>query len=819
MANPQLGAAYVSIFPVMKGFRKTITGELGQAGKEGGNQFNSALSGAGDEAGKSLGTKFKAAFTGGTTDLGTATLKALGQNVDQAQAAYSTAMGKMRDEAGKVRVAQTRLNELQESGKATATQLARAEEQVASASRRLSDAWATSEAKARTLAQAQQALATAEQEVAAASTSASETASTGWGRIASSISEMASGLSAKVSPGLENVKLAFQGTFDILSAGALAAGTAIAGGLMSHVDDAISRMDTLNNFPKIMANQYGKSADDAKAATDLISDTLDTLPLTLDGVVQHLQQFAPALNRSGYSAEEMAQFTLAMDEALLASGQDTAQVNAAILQLSQAMARGKMDGQEMNTLFAAMPGTMDKMAQSLLGADATVEDLRSGLKKGEVSMDEFVNFFMENSDELKSDAEDMSLGIGTLLYKLGTGLTKADASIMEPFQEDINNFAVNGKHMIEEAGEGIGAALGNIRNNTNGAGTALSGFSPALLGIAGAAAPLLTNLPIVGSFIAKLGGEALGAAGPAGVLIGMLIGMWTNSENLRNAVGNLIGKVGELIGQLAGGPLGEAINMVGGFIAFLMGKLGDLLAILLNAIGAVLPYVGTLFNAFGEIVLAIGEGFMAVWENVKARFGAFVSAVSSGIETAKAAFHQFKNAVILTIGQAIQTIQTLPTRIKSALSGAKQWLLDTGRNIIQGLINGILEKIGGVGETIRNGVSDAIGGLAGFLGIHSPSTLMAKRIGQPMAMGVAQGVENATPSMISGIDNSLSEVERLAYRVPINYAANINTGTATRATSTGFGSKVVNQTVNVRATDPNSVLAVLESRQRAALGV
>lgn len=120
---------------------------------------------------------------------------------------------------------------------------------------------------------------------------------------------------------------------------------------------------------------------------------------------------------------------------------------------------------------------------------------------------------------------------------------------------------------------------------------------------------------------------------------------------------------------------------------------------------------------------------------------------------AKAALSAMAGAVRAGIGSVVGALGGLPGRVKGALSGALGWLTQAGRDVIQGLINGITEAGQWVQSKIE-AIADKIPGwLKKRLGIASPSKVMralARFIPMGVAVGIldgAAGVEKATKAV------------------------------------------------------------------------
>jgi len=108
-------------------------------------------------------------------------------------------------------------------------------------------------------------------------------------------------------------------------------------------------------------------------------------------------------------------------------------------------------------------------------------------------------------------------------------------------------------------------------------------------------------------------------------------------------------------------------------------------------------------------------------------------------------------------GTVFSWLARLAIKIVSALAHPKSLLAQIGRDIIQGLIDGMLSMFGPVGTLIANFGGSIVSKLKGLLGIHSPSTVFAE-IGMNMGAGLIQGLQGiqaqaniATTQLVTGV--------------------------------------------------------------------
>jgi hypothetical protein len=99
------------------------------------------------------------------------------------------------------------------------------------------------------------------------------------------------------------------------------------------------------------------------------------------------------------------------------------------------------------------------------------------------------------------------------------------------------------------------------------------------------------------------------------------------------------------------------------------------------------------------------------------------------------------NGVSGMIGDVVGFFSGLIGRITGAIGNAGGALLQTGKNIIQGLIDGIGSMMGSIGRAVINIVPEAIRGpFEDLLGIKSPSRVFrayGHNIGEGLVLGLA----------------------------------------------------------------------------------
>lgn len=424
------------------------------------------------------------------------------------------------------------------------------------------------------------------------------------GKIGSAISSGASAAINAAASLSASVGNALQGA---ISTGAKAAGVAVAGlaaTITANLGGAVQRADQLFTFPRVMAN-IGYSAEEADKQINRISDSLDGLPTATDEIVRMVQGIAPLTG----DLTKATDISLAMNNALLAGGASTTLAANAMEQYRQQMAVGKVDMMAWRSMTNAMPGQMNQLAQSILGAESNSTLLYAAMKDGTVTFEDFNNALLKLNSEgmdgvasFDTQARTATLGIGTAFTNAGNRIKKAMAEIIKAIGVKEIADKINA---LTDGIVGFGKNVGDVITRIKGSGgfsqlgQTLGGLLPVIGGLAGALGPLLTQIPLIG-------GVFSGLTGPVGIVIGLFTSMMTHSQLLRDAIGNAFTTLGQAFQSPA---ISGALQALGSQLGTIAGILGDSLGSALNVVAPLLAnmaqvIVPVLAQVFGQLVAA-----------------------------------------------------------------------------------------------------------------------------------------------------------------------------------------------------------------------
>lgn len=261
------------------------------------------------------------------------------------------------------------------------------------------------------------------------------------------------GLGAKTASGFGRGLATSGATIGAFSAITSAAMSSIS----SHVGDAISRFDTLNQYPKTM-ELLGYSSESAEASVNKLADRLQALPTRLDDMVGTVQGIVAITG----DLDQATDAGLALNDMLVASGANQQLVTSAMEQFRQMLAKGKPEMEDWRSLTSAAPGQMAQLARAMLGPTANANDLYAALGGGKndptITFDELIDKMIEldtvggeGITSFREQAETAAGGVQTALSNMSNAVTKGIASIMDEVGKDrISGFLGDVKSGINE---------------------------------------------------------------------------------------------------------------------------------------------------------------------------------------------------------------------------------------------------------------------------------------------------------------------------------------------------------------------------------
>lgn len=246
--------------------------------------------------------------------------------------------------------------------------------------------------------------------------------------------------------------------------------------ISSNIDSAVARIDTLNNFPKVMSN-LGIGVEESSSAIKELNKNLEGLPTTLNEGSMAVQRFT---SKNGDVKKSVELFT-AVNNAILAGGASTDIQTTALEQLSQAYAKGKPDMMEWRSLMTAMPAQLKQVAQAM--GYVSTDELGEALRKGEVSMDAFMDTIIRLNKEgtsgfksFEEQAKNSVGGIGTSIKNMRTAVVRGVASIVQSIDEGLKDAGFGGiaeivskigkiaENVLKQIGQGIRKLMPTIKS-------------------------------------------------------------------------------------------------------------------------------------------------------------------------------------------------------------------------------------------------------------------------------------------------------------------------------------------------------------------
>lgn len=413
-------------------------------------------------------------------------------------------------------------------------------------------------------------------------------------------------------------------------------------------------------------------------------------------------------------------------------------------------------------------GGFEGLAESLgdvLGQAVTKisEYLPAILEMGASVVENLINGLVSNIDGISQSASQIMLTIVNSAVSILPELLVAGVEIITSLVEGM---AKSAPQISKAAIEGIGRVLDGISAN-------LPAFIEAALEIISAVlSAVADNIDVI-----------LDAA--LEMLETLAMSLVENIEPLIEAVIEIIFAIAEYISENSGEIASVAVTVITTLAGCIIEHIPDFIVALAALFVALVNYQLTLFD---EWISYVQEFFVDVIDDVGAWFSDIKDEVSEWIEQIADDIKEWFSDLIDNAGEAasdfidaiVDFFKELPGNISDFLSDAvdevAEWgdnlikkgkeaakdLVDTvvegisslpdklweaGKQLVEGLWEGIKSAAGWLGDKISDFGSGIIDDFKDVFGIHSPSRVMRDSVGKYLAQGVGEGFTDELPDV------------------------------------------------------------------------
>ena len=353
-------------------------------------------------------------------------------------------------------------------------------------------------------------------------------------------------------------------------------------------DFAKSVLDTADAMQSInsQVRQVTSSETEYLAVQRQLLDVANNTRTSLESTGRLYVSTSRALKDYGYTQQEILKFTEATNNAMTIGGVGAQQRSAALLQLSQALGSGVLQGDEFKSISEAAPILLDTIAEYMGKSRAEIKKLGS---EGKLTADVIFKAISGASEKFGEQAAKMPMTMGQALTVFS------------------NNWQSMVSKLLNDSGamSGIAAIIKLIADNLNLVVPIVAGFAVA---VAAATAQVIgLNVAMLANpfgIIAVAIGTVIGLIARFGDEIDVFGGGWSNLSDVIRAVWQIITEtIGEAVGTVKSwfdvltGWLNEN---VGGWSSLF----GRVMSVISSAIGA---YVNIYINTFATGWMLIKE--------------------------------------------------------------------------------------------------------------------------------------------------------------------------------------------------------------------
>lgn len=440
----------------------------------------------------------------------------------------------------------------------------------------------------------------------------------------------------------------------------------------------------------------------------------------------------------------------------------------------------------LQTVFNQLPEILPALVQAFVTLFTGLANAMPGmigmLANGLVSLiGALVPIISEQLPIFVSAIGNMLVEIGNMLPQLAQNIAAALPSLFQAIAEAL-------PRMIGPLVDGVVALVnGVIRIFPTLVPVLIQGVTTLLQGLINALPQFIAALvPMIPAIIQGIS-DTLSTTLPV-LIQGVLTLIQALVANLPTIIQVLVAALPGIIQSIVNAIVTNLPLLIQGAVDLVMGVVNALPQIISALIDAAPEIIATLAKAiidnFPKIVEAFGNGFVTVASNLPRLIGVVLGAIPRILMSLASAFGSLGQKILDHIGD-------IPGKIIGLFNGAGSWLIDAGKNILNGLLDGL--------KSAWRGVTDFVGGIGDWIKQHKGPPAYDKVLlihnGELIMQGLNKGLVDGFETVQSFIGTVNSDLAGIGstLRDPLydmGAVRGANLGYATGANQSG-GKKII----------------------------
>lgn len=518
--------------------------------------------------------------------------------------------------------------------------------------------------------------------------------------------------SSKVETGLTKLKSIASSAAKGIAVGVGAIGTALVGAVSKSVQMAGELEQQIGGTEAVFG-------DLASTVQDKAVKAFSQMGVSANDFMQTANKMGSLMQGAGLSVEDsMSLSTEAMQRAA-----DVASVMGISTESAMESIAGAAKGNftMMDNLGVAMNATTIEAYAMSKGIETSYNEMDNATKVG-LAMEMFLEKTAKYAGNYAKENETFAGSFSTLKASIANFMSGA-GSITDVADAMVSFGTIVTNSIVEMAPQIVTGLTTLVQNLIPQIPPLLSQILPVIIeGAVQIAQSLATMVPEIVKLITSMLPQIIDAG--IQILLALIMGIAESLPELIPAIVDAIITIVETLIDNIDLIIEAGIQIILGLITGIINALPRLIEklpeIIINIVTTLVKNLPKILQAGVQILLALIEGIWSMVSKLASKIGSII-----------------KDYIITPIKEKINAV------------------IDIGKNLVEGLWNGIKNSFTWIKNKIKGWVGDVMSFIKGLFGIHSPSTVMRDEVGKYLAQGLGVGFEDEMSSVYDDMQKAI----------------------------------------------------------------